>query len=192
MQNGSSAQVLEEAPARCGARTRGGGLCRKSRGWGTDHVGLGRCKLHGGASPNGRKAAHREGARALLAEYGRPVPERVDPVEFLRDLLDESAGNVAALRGLVSEEEGRGRLVTPLGVSAVVELYGNERDRAHRLTRDAIALGILEAERAADEALTVRLGDAVERALDGAGIFGELRDAFRVELGRELRAIGGA
>lgn len=35
----------------CGARTHGNGEpCRRPAGWGTDHPGRGRCKLHGGAS----------------------------------------------------------------------------------------------------------------------------------------------
>ena len=37
---------------RCGARARStGGRCRKPAGWGTDHNGVGRCRLHGGATP---------------------------------------------------------------------------------------------------------------------------------------------
>ena len=39
--------------ATCGAKTRGGTACRRPGGWGTDHAGEGRCKLHGGASPWG-------------------------------------------------------------------------------------------------------------------------------------------
>lgn len=34
----------------CGAKTRAGTPCRRPAGWGTDHVGEGRCKLHGGKS----------------------------------------------------------------------------------------------------------------------------------------------
>jgi hypothetical protein len=37
----------------CGAKTRSGSPCKKPGGWATDHVGTGRCKLHGGASPGG-------------------------------------------------------------------------------------------------------------------------------------------
>lgn len=32
----------------CGARTRVAGRCRKEMGWGTDHFGKGRCRIHGG------------------------------------------------------------------------------------------------------------------------------------------------
>lgn len=39
--------------ARCGATTRAGAPCKHEVGWGTDHVGEGRCKLHGGASLRG-------------------------------------------------------------------------------------------------------------------------------------------
>jgi hypothetical protein len=35
---------------RCGAKTRGHSTCQQPAGWGTDHVGVGKCKLHGGAS----------------------------------------------------------------------------------------------------------------------------------------------
>lgn len=35
----------------CGAKTRNGSYCKRPAGWGTYHVGEGKCKLHGGASP---------------------------------------------------------------------------------------------------------------------------------------------
>lgn len=34
----------------CGAKTRAGTPCKRPAGWGTNHVGSGRCKLHGGRS----------------------------------------------------------------------------------------------------------------------------------------------
>jgi hypothetical protein len=40
--------------SKCEAKTRAGTPCRKPAGWGTDHVGQGRCRLHGGASLRGR------------------------------------------------------------------------------------------------------------------------------------------
>jgi hypothetical protein len=36
---------------RCEAKTRSGSQCNRPAGWGTQHVGIGRCKMHGGASP---------------------------------------------------------------------------------------------------------------------------------------------
>lgn len=34
----------------CGAKTRAGTPCKQKAGWGTNHVGTGKCKLHGGKS----------------------------------------------------------------------------------------------------------------------------------------------
>ena len=50
---------------KCEAKTRAGGSCRQVAGWATDHVGEGRCKLHGGKSPGapiGNKNAVKTGA----------------------------------------------------------------------------------------------------------------------------------
>lgn len=42
----------------CGATLkRGDGTCGHQAGWGTDHPGHGNCKLHGGATPTGKKHA---------------------------------------------------------------------------------------------------------------------------------------
>ena len=38
----------------CGAKTRAGTPCQQRAGWGTNHVGEGRCKLHGGRSTGPR------------------------------------------------------------------------------------------------------------------------------------------
>ena len=38
---------------KCGAKTRAGTPCQQPAGWGTEHPGTGRCKLHGGASLRG-------------------------------------------------------------------------------------------------------------------------------------------
>lgn len=42
----------------CGAKKRqSGGCCMHPAGWGTGHVGIGRCKLHGGCTPTHRQSA---------------------------------------------------------------------------------------------------------------------------------------
>jgi hypothetical protein len=66
----------------CEARTRRGTLCKRPAGAGTDHVGRGPCKLHGGRLPNVRKRYAREeaieAARHLL---GEEVSD--DPIEAM-------------------------------------------------------------------------------------------------------------
>jgi hypothetical protein len=63
--------------AYCGGRTRSGTECRREAGWGTDHQGFGRCKLHGGSSPDGRKYAERQRAIANGSRYISEVD--IDP-----------------------------------------------------------------------------------------------------------------
>lgn len=45
-------------PEVCGAKTRAGTPCRYVAGYKTDHLGQGRCRLHGGATPikHGRRS----------------------------------------------------------------------------------------------------------------------------------------
>src|SRR5690625_1882593 len=57
----------------CGAKTRAGTPCKRPAGWGTNHGGEGRCKLHGGKStgPPPEKMKKNSNARThgLFAKY---------------------------------------------------------------------------------------------------------------------------
>jgi len=67
----ADAEELPEKPAgeQCNARKRAGdGYCKLRAGHGTDHVGLGRCKFHGGTTPGQTKAIVDELEEA--AEHG--------------------------------------------------------------------------------------------------------------------------
>lgn len=53
----------------CDAKTRAGTPCKLPAGWGTDHLGSGRCKLHGGKStgpPLANKNAQKHGFYAKI------------------------------------------------------------------------------------------------------------------------------
>lgn len=53
----------------CGAKTCSGSRCQHQAGHGTDHVGTGKCRLHGGASkgaPKGNKNAQKHGIYASV------------------------------------------------------------------------------------------------------------------------------
>ncbi len=97
--------------------------------------------MHGAAAPQVRAKAEQrikeEGARALLARLG--VPVATDPIAALQACLDEAAGNLEALRAVVAERtaEADGDPADP-----VIRLYAEERDRLHRVAKDALALGI--------------------------------------------------
>ena len=82
----------------CGAKTRSGGKCQRPAGWGTTHPGASRCKLHGGASPNGELHGNLELAKREAAVMGQPLP--LDPGDALLQCIQIAAGEVqyASLR----------------------------------------------------------------------------------------------
>lgn len=54
---------------KCGAKTKKGDKCQHQAGQGTDHLGTGKCRLHGGASkgaPKGNKYAQKHGIYSKL------------------------------------------------------------------------------------------------------------------------------
>lgn len=80
-------------PAKCGARTRhGSGTCAHTAGWGTDHPGYGRCKMHGGSSPGGRVQGQRLEAAHIVDVWGIEV--ETTPGQALLDLCRAKASEV--------------------------------------------------------------------------------------------------
>lgn len=71
----------------CGASNRDGDPCQLPAGWGTTHVGSGRCKLHGGEStgaPTGED--HGQFEHGLFSDH---LPERDrDAIEKIDDQTD--------------------------------------------------------------------------------------------------------
>ena len=60
----------------CGAKTRAGTPCQQPAGWGTHHVGDGRCKLHGGAS----KGAPRKNKNEKHGLFSKHLPEETSTI----------------------------------------------------------------------------------------------------------------
>jgi hypothetical protein len=83
----------------CGAKTRGGGKCKKQKGWGTEHLGTGRCKLHGGNTESGEKSAAKEAAVIM----GQALD--VDPHDALLTCVRIAAGEVAYCTGEIGTLE---------------------------------------------------------------------------------------
>lgn len=88
----------------CGAAKKSDGTpCRRPAGWGTDHPGAGRCKLHGGLSPtkHGLYSKHARGRTGeILAEV--TDAEAADPTE---EIKLASAQLAAALEKLDEGDE---------------------------------------------------------------------------------------
>jgi len=93
-------------PPKCGANTRSGGKCGRPAGWGTDHPGVGRCKLHGGSTPNHEVAAQKETARQAVERFALTADDDavdIDPRDSLAIELHRSHRAVEFLSCLVNE-----------------------------------------------------------------------------------------
>jgi hypothetical protein len=76
--------------------------CTLPAGWGTDHVGIGACRKHGGTARSHRVRAQRIQAQQAVATYG--ARRDIGHLEALVELLQDSAGHVAWLRDVIQAE----------------------------------------------------------------------------------------
>src|SRR3954453_7669825 len=106
---------------RCGATKQDGTTCRKAAGAGTTHLGIGRCKYHGGASPNHQVAAEKKMAEARMRTYGCPIDvephvaliEEVRPHRRPPGLAERGRERPAPRGGRVLREHRRRRQADP-------------------------------------------------------------------------------
>lgn len=88
----------------CGGPRKGGrGPCGQPAGAGTPHLGIGRCKFHGGSTRSHVAAAQKIQMAAAVRSLGLRDDRPAD--EILLDELAWAAGHVAWLRGKVQELE---------------------------------------------------------------------------------------
>lgn len=191
----------------CGAQKRGGGKCGRPAGWGTDHVGHGVCKLHGGATSAHRTAAGKAIAAEAVKTYG--LPREVDPRDALLEEVHRTAGAVDWLRGQVEalapdavtwgvteERSSTGKdgdsRTEAAAVNVWIQLYQAERKHLVDVCKAAISAGI--------EERRVKLAEQQGALLAGVirGILGDLdltpAQAARVSevVPRHLRAMAEA
>lgn len=142
-----------ETTPRCGADThRRKGTCKHPAGFGTDHVGFGRCKFHGGNSPSHQKNAAKLQVEARIAKYGNPA--NVEPGQELLAEVQRTAGHVRWLGDKIGQFmddadlkqlTGGGPESWPKEVPAVwVQMYQVERGHLVRACKMAIDAGIAE------------------------------------------------
>lgn len=83
----------------CGSARAQGGICCQPKGWGTDHVGYGRCKRHGGSHANGKIQATKERIRKERPILGKPL--NIGPHEAILREVQQTAGHVEWLRHMI-------------------------------------------------------------------------------------------
>lgn len=180
----------------CGARTKQReGTCEQPAGWGTPHPGVGRCRFHGGSSPNAVKA----GAVALVERdvrelFGKIAPEIV-PVDNPLAAYAELAGRVLAWMQLMDDLLGElrqpGYMHRKAGeqIEAKVQLYERAMDRANVVLGSYARLRIDERLAEITEKQKLTVIRAIEAGLDEAGISDEARADARRRVARHLRLV---
>lgn len=176
--------------ALCGAKTRAdanknpahkaGRPCKRPAGWGTDHPGSGRCKLHGGSTRAGGVKAEKERAAAAVQNYGLPV--EVDPHTALLEELYRTAGHVAYLNTVVGQLE-RENMVGPVGgaqggypewkPSVWISLYQQERKHMAAIAKTCVDVGIEERRVRVAEQQGQLFAQALEGILKELGVYGK-------------------
>ncbi len=167
----------------CGAKKKNGELCRAFAGQGTKHPGQGKCKFHGGNTPNHDKRAVTMDLKRRMVTLGEPI-EDVTAVGALLSELYASTGHVAWLRQEIagmSEDE-----LAQIEGQAIVRLYDGERDRKTRIAKLCTEAGVDEAAvRVAETQVTI-LGNALARACETAGLSAPMRQRLGAALRHEL------
>ena len=187
----------------CGAQRANqppGTLCNNVAGERTQHLGVGRCYLHGGSTETHNKAAQVELARRACDRLGIPI--EVSPVEAILNAVYESAGNVEFYRSLVAQlpvhpeddeivgvnDKGSpiykrgeagiyGRTYHVSGIptgeakkNILVQMYDEERDRLAKYVHEAVTLGIEERRVQLEENRAVEVFRAVTLAFAAMGL----------------------
>lgn len=179
----------------CGGKKRQGtGTCGQPAGWGTDHAGFGRCKLHGGSTTSGRAAAAEDEGRYLL---GRLVPDRgpvTDPLAELRQVgglvMQWMRACEAVLESLANyryEGEHSGEQLR-----SEVAMFERAMDRSATFLATLAKLGLDERQVAVSEAKATMLLRALEAGLAEHGITGPKAAAIKQSTGRHLKVLKGA
>jgi hypothetical protein len=154
-------------PGTCGARTKSRtGVCRRGRGWGTDHPGYGNCRVHGGNTPDGIRFAAVEQAQAEGTHMA--MGRRVEPIDALLNVVYAVAGRVewigrqlaAVAPDEMVEDGARGRDLHVWG-----RLHGLELDRLARVSKMALDAGVAERRVQMAERTGALIGAAFEDAL---------------------------
>lgn len=196
---------LREEEGKCGSRTKSKGLCNKNAGWGTNHLGFGSCKLHGGNMPNHQKAAQKHEAAMAVEQYGLPLD--IDPFDALLEELARTSGHVNWLRlqvGTLTDEQMTG----PVGQegptesgglhhakvepSVWIRLYQEERKHLVSVAATCIKAGIEERRIEIAESQGVILARVINRVLSAFNISSEeAQPILRKELAMAAAEMNG-
>lgn len=191
---------MEVEPEKCGVRTRQFPFepCKNRAGMGTEHVGIGACKFHGGSVPNHQRHAERlrieEGARLIL-ERENLVPV-TDPLHELQLLAAETIRFREILGDKVEELTNitYSDLTETEQIRAVVMAFERALDRSNIVLSGMVRLGIEERVARVSQAQAAVMIRVVEAVLESRemALPQDKRQLGRAIVAREVEAVVAA
>lgn len=185
----------------CGGRKRDGsdGTCTRPAGWGTDHVGIGRCKLHGGNTPSHRHASERAMAESAVETFG--LPREVDPRDALLEEVYRTAGAVdwlctkvreldpsAVVWGLTERtDEGEKHKAAP---NIWYDMWAKERRHLTEVCRVALQAGVEERKVELAQQQGQLLAGVIQAILGELNLTSEQQRLIPDVVPRHLRLVG--
>lgn len=193
----ASAAAPMSATRYCGARRRQGppgSRCTLPKGWGTEHPGVGPCRLHFGSTRNLTKRANQQileaQANRYLTAYG------YEPVDAPLAKLAELAGEVEAVktyfgdrvRELAAEDLTSQTRLGAEQVHALLSCYERSLDRLAALLLGMGKLGVEERLARVSEATVLTLATTLDKvmAIPSIGIPVQQRQQVLAALAAEL------
>lgn len=121
-----------------------GERCGQPAGLGTDHLGFGHCRFHGGTSKAHRVNAQHAMAAEAVANLGLDV--KIDPLRALLEELWRTAGAVAWLRDRIREFPDDLTYLTENGMKprAFLDVYHREREHLAKVAKMCLDAGVAE------------------------------------------------
>ena len=145
---------------KCGARRRDGGRCTQPAGAGTQHLGFGTCKFHGGNMQVHMKKEIKRQAVIMGA------PKEINPLDAIIWCIQITAGEIEWMNGQIAklqEEQWIEFTIQGKQLNVWQRARSDAQDRLVRYSKDAITLGL--AERAIR--LAEQFGVTIAKLLEG-------------------------
>lgn len=165
--------------ALCGAQLPNqpkGRTCRQVAGWKTDHLGVGSCIRHGGATPTHAVNARRARISDAAAIMG--VPADADPADGMLEMFSVALGQERWLRDEVADLD-RHALTGPVGGSehgepryepnVLIRMHTEAIDRVTRVAKACRDAGIADARIELERAHGERLAEIIRAVVIGLG-----------------------
>ena len=180
----------EVIQGKCNGKGRTGRLCGRPAGWGTNHAGIGRCKLHGGSTPTHVQAAQRELVKREAESLGLSIEQ--DPATAIINLVWRCVGDLTFYSSKVAQEELLQVEVGPNGSKKLsahpwTVLYHQAEDRLAQVSQAALRAGVEERKVRLAERDAQTIFAAIQSALTQIGMTDSDMSRFRNLFASELQ-----